>query len=67
MSRPYTIKADVYSFGIVLWEIITRNMPYMKMSGFEVMYRVLNYGERPDLRVVPPDCPFQVERDRHNM
>ncbi len=26
-SKPYTQKADVYSYGVVLWEMHTRSVP----------------------------------------
>lgn len=27
-NKSYSTKADVYSFAVVVWEVITRNTPY---------------------------------------
>ncbi len=32
----YSTKADVYSFGIVIWEVLTREVPFNGMSAEEV-------------------------------
>lgn len=36
VSAKFTIKTDVWSFGIVLVELITRDVPYQGMTDFEV-------------------------------
>jgi len=36
-SEEYTHKADVYSFGIVMWEIICREPPYSKWKPHEIL------------------------------
>ena len=35
VSAHYTEKSDVYSFAIILWELLSRETPYDKLSQFE--------------------------------
>lgn len=51
--RPYTQKVDVYSFGIVLWELITGMLPFQNMTAVQAAFAVVNKGVRP---IIPPDC-----------
>mmetsp|Transcript_27046 Transcript_27046/g.64980 ORF Transcript_27046/g.64980 Transcript_27046/m.64980 type:complete len:199 (+) Transcript_27046:1-597(+) len=46
-SKPYNQKADVYSFGIILWELVALKKPYDGMNREEFYYRVVHGGERP--------------------
>lgn len=50
----YTVKADVYSLGIVFWELLTREDPYTGMDAFNVVLSVGTKGLRP---TIPPSCP----------
>jgi len=45
--RSYNHKADVYSFGIILWEIVAFQKPFDGMSRDEFYARVVHGGERP--------------------
>mmetsp|Transcript_43719 Transcript_43719/g.137291 ORF Transcript_43719/g.137291 Transcript_43719/m.137291 type:complete len:141 (-) Transcript_43719:57-479(-) len=53
-QENYTLKADVFSYAIILWELVTGKEPYDGMEGLNVAYAVADDGLRPD---VPNICP----------
>lgn len=58
-GEKYTEKCDVYSFGIVLWECVTRMTPHEGIPHFQVVFQVGTQGLRPDL---PSDTPHHWAR-----
>jgi hypothetical protein len=60
---PETIKkdrsskySDVYSYGIILWEIWTQKEVYEGLAPPQIIHRVANESLRPP---VPEDCPWK--------
>ena len=53
----YSEKADVYSFGIILWEFWSRDPPYKGVKAKEVAVKVKNYKDyRPKItKDTPPE------------
>uniref|UniRef100_A0A3Q7HMA5 Protein kinase domain-containing protein n=1 Tax=Solanum lycopersicum TaxID=4081 RepID=A0A3Q7HMA5_SOLLC len=47
--RSYTLKVDVYSFDITLWELITGFLPYRSMTAVQAAFVVVNKGARPKI------------------
>jgi serine/threonine protein kinase len=47
---PYNFKADVYSFGIILWELVAGKKPFEGLSRDLFYERVVHGGERPIIR-----------------
>jgi serine/threonine protein kinase len=56
---PYNLKADVFSFSILLWEIMALTKPYDGMLGPQVKESVSLFGERPS---VPRSWPVAIRR-----
>jgi len=47
-KKYYSEKADIYSFGMVCWELLTRKVPFDHIESFSVPVLVLK-GKRPFL------------------
>ncbi|TNM94563.1 mitogen-activated protein kinase kinase kinase 7 isoform X2 [Takifugu flavidus] len=58
-GNNYSEKCDVFSWGIILWEVITRSKPFDEIGGpaFRIMWAVHN-GTRPPLI---KDLPKPIE------
>ena len=50
----------MYSCGITLWELITREVPFGEMSEPAIMKKVYMMEQRPDLNLVEPGCPGEL-------
>lgn len=58
-KHPYNVKADVFSFSILLWEIMALCKPYDGLVGQQVKECVSVFGERP---AIPRTWPTTLRR-----
>lgn len=49
LRQPYTEKADVYSFGILLWQMARDRAPFKGLDKDQFMSKVVAMNERPKL------------------
>jgi len=48
---------DVYSFGVILWELMSRQVPWQGVSIFQIIHRVAGLHERLAIPPASGDCP----------
>lgn len=48
-SEPYNLSADVYSFGLLLWQVCSLDLPYDGMNRQDHAELVVHGNERPQL------------------
>eukprot|EP00912_Choanoflagellata_sp_UC4_P002206 UC4_evm7s1393 len=55
-NEEYDEKADIYAFGMVILEIITREYPYIECNNIAQIYRCVTNGQKPlALNSIPKD------------
>lgn len=57
--KPYNHKIDVYSFGVLLWELLAMKRPYEGMTRESYYERVVYGGERP---LIPKKWPIEISK-----
>ncbi|XP_052004111.1 mitogen-activated protein kinase kinase kinase 20-like isoform X2 [Xyrauchen texanus] len=53
-SLPVSETCDTYSYGVVLWEMLTREIPFKGLEGLQVAWLVVEKNER---LTIPSCCP----------
>ncbi|NXW57976.1 MLKL protein, partial [Eurystomus gularis] len=59
INYPYRRPCEIYSFGIVLWEIATSKIPFEGCTPQEIVEKVLSHHYRDP---VGEDCPEELRR-----
>jgi hypothetical protein len=60
-DRPVREPSDVYSLGVILFELLTRTLPYRGLAAADALSRWMDESPPPSPRSVRPDIPRDLE------
>ena len=57
-AKSYSEKCDVYSWGIIFWEVLTRRVPFVELGlAYRIMWAVHSKRRPPLIK----GCPVMLE------
>ncbi|CAK0849273.1 unnamed protein product [Prorocentrum cordatum] len=59
-TNSYDRKVDVYSYSMILYEIICSEIPFEEIQSKQRLGLMVCSGGRPDMKAAPPDCPEEL-------
>ncbi|KAF0527639.1 serine/threonine protein kinase [Gigaspora margarita] len=55
-GQPYTFATDIYSLGLLMWEITSGRQPFENIKDYRTLASIIGKGERPDIVDGTPKC-----------
>ncbi|EAY22279.1 TKL family protein kinase [Trichomonas vaginalis G3] len=59
MTATYTNKVDVYAYGVLLWEIVSEDIPFRGFTGVQIAIQVAERNSRPK---ITDNCPKKLRQ-----
>jgi serine/threonine protein kinase len=54
-------RSDIFSFGCILFECVTRKRPFQSDTAIDMMHRIV-FGQAPPIGELNPDAPEELDR-----
>ena len=60
-GKPVDPRSDIFSFGCILYEAVTRNKPFQGDSVIDSLHKIV-YGQAPPIANSNPEAPTELQR-----